>query len=96
MLRDLSILNPACETNNNLLESQVDEKIKATDIQADIVNVFVSLLTEFVKGARTKRYSRTDLITYSNVMLSIAKYYETKDYSYTWKSEEVQRAWVNA
>lgn len=81
---------------DNLLESQVDEKIAATDIQDDVVGTFVPLLTEFVKGARTKRYSRADLVKYSNVILSMGKFFETKDYSTTWKSNQFQRAWMKA
>ncbi|KAF4946020.1 hypothetical protein FGADI_11524 [Fusarium gaditjirri] len=81
---------------DNLLESQVDQKIAATDLFADVVDTFVPLLTEFVKGARTKRYSRSDLVKYSNVMLSMAKFYETKDFGTTWKSSQVQRAWMRA
>ncbi|KAH8683480.1 hypothetical protein BGZ61DRAFT_590307 [Ilyonectria robusta] len=80
----------------NILESQVDEKVADTDIQRDIVGVFVPLLMEFVKGARTKRLSRADLIKYSNTFLSMAKYYELKDYAFTWQSKEVEDAWVAA
>ncbi|RGP77985.1 glycosyl transferase [Fusarium longipes] len=81
---------------DNLLESQVDDKISSTDLQADVIGTFVPLLTEFVKGARTKQYSRADLIKYSNVILSMGKFFETKDYSTTWKSRESQRAWMRA
>ncbi|SPJ88071.1 uncharacterized protein FTOL_12540 [Fusarium torulosum] len=81
---------------NNLLESTVDEKIAGTDLQADVVGTFVPLLTEFVKGARTKRYSRADLVKYSNVMLSMSKFFESKDYGTTWKSSQFQQAWMKA
>ena len=81
---------------DNLLQSQVDEKVRDTDVQRDIVGVFIPLLKDFVKGARTRRYSREGLIKYSNVMLSMSKYYEHKDYSRTWESKEVERAWVDA
>ncbi|KAK0386712.1 hypothetical protein NLU13_6547 [Sarocladium strictum] len=81
---------------DNLLQSQVDEKIRDTDVQRDIVDLFIPLLRDFVKGARTKRYSRDDLIKYSNVMLSMSKYYEHKDYSRTWASKEVEDAWAEA
>lgn len=81
---------------DNLLQSQVDEKVQDTDVQRDIVGVFIPLLQEFVKGARTRRYSREDLIKYSNTMLSMSKYYEYKDYTRTWESREVEQAWVDA
>ncbi|KAK7432311.1 hypothetical protein QQZ08_001258 [Neonectria magnoliae] len=81
---------------DNILESQVDEKVADTDVQRDIAGVFVPLLMEFVKGARTKRLARPDLIKYSNTILSMAKYYEHKDYTFTWQSKEVEDAWVAA
>ncbi|KAG9251738.1 uncharacterized protein F5Z01DRAFT_627081 [Emericellopsis atlantica] len=81
---------------DNLLQSQVDEKVRNTEIQRDIVGVFIPLVKDFVKGARTKRYTRADLIRYSNVVLSMSKYYEQKDYSRTWESKEVEKAWVDA
>ncbi|CAI6086454.1 unnamed protein product [Clonostachys chloroleuca] len=81
---------------DNLLQSQVDEKVRDTDVQRDIVGVFIPLLKAFVKGARTRSYSRADLIKYTNVMLSFCKYYERKDYSRTWSSPEVEQAWVDA
>ncbi|CAG7564503.1 unnamed protein product [Fusarium equiseti] len=81
---------------DNLLQSHVDDKIAATDLQNDVVGTFVPLLTEFVKGARTKRYSRADLVKYSNVILSMGKFFETKDYTATWKSSQFQRAWMRA
>lgn len=80
----------------NILQSQVDDKIHDTDVQRDIAGVFIPLLKDFVKGARTKRYSRADLIKYTNVMLSISKYYEHKDYNCTWNSKEVEDAWAEA
>ncbi|KAM7186124.1 hypothetical protein V8F20_011530 [Naviculisporaceae sp. PSN 640] len=90
-----------CRTPNhgitdNLLESQVDDKIKNTDTKRDIVGQFIPLLTLFVKGARSKHISRRDIITYSNVMLDMFKYFEHKDYNKTWKSKEVAAAWVQA
>ncbi|ODA83515.1 hypothetical protein RJ55_02029 [Drechmeria coniospora] len=81
---------------DNILQSQVDEKMHDTETQRDIAGVFVPLLKDYVKGARTKRYSRADLVKYTNVMLSIAKYYEHKDYNRTWNSKEVEDAWAEA
>jgi hypothetical protein len=81
---------------DNLLQSQVDQKVHDTDVQRDIVGVFIPLIRDFVKGARTRRYSRADLIKYSNTVLSMSKYYEHKDYTRTWESREVEEAWVDA
>lgn len=81
---------------DNYLQSQVDEKIENTDDKYDIEQTFVPLLKAFVKGARSTRCSREELINYSNVILSISKYFEYKDYNRTWESPEVERAWVEA
>ncbi|SPO01406.1 uncharacterized protein DNG_04082 [Cephalotrichum gorgonifer] len=81
---------------DNLLQSEVDEKIEATDYRRDVEETFVPLLKAYVKGARTIRCSREDLITYSNAILSISKYFEFKDYNRTWESPEVEKAWVEA
>ena len=81
---------------DNLLQSQVDEKIDKTDIQQDIVGVFIPLLKHFVKGARTKRHTRAGLISCSNILLNMSKYFEQKDYNKTWQSKEVETAWIEA
>ncbi|KAL1412242.1 hypothetical protein Q8F55_003253 [Vanrija albida] len=81
---------------DNLLESQVDEKVDDTDLDRDIVGVFIPLLQQFVKGCRTKRYSYADIVHLSNVFLSMAKYYQYKDYTRTWRSVAVEEAWVAA
>jgi hypothetical protein len=81
---------------DNLLQSQVDEKVENTDVQRDIVGIFVPLLTNFVKGARMKRPSRADLISFSNTLLQISAYFEKKDYNKTWQSREVEVAWAEA
>jgi glycosyltransferase involved in cell wall biosynthesis len=81
---------------DNLLQSEVDRKIHNTDVRRDIVGTFVPLLKAFVKGARSRQVSRPDLIKYSNVMLTMFKYFEHKDYNDTWNSKEVASAWVEA
>lgn len=80
----------------NMMQSQVDDKIGNMDTQRDVVGVFVPLLRDFVRGARTKNYSRGDLVKYTNVFLSMSKYYERKDYNQTWSSRAVEDAWVEA
>lgn len=80
----------------NMMQSQVDDKIRDTDMQRDVVDVFIPLLRDFVKGARTKSYSRGDLVKYTNVFLSMSKYYEHKDYNQTWSSKVVEDAWAEA
>ncbi|PHH88176.1 hypothetical protein CDD83_7877 [Cordyceps sp. RAO-2017] len=80
----------------NILQSQVDEKIRDTDLQRDIIGVFIPLLKDFVRGARTKSYSHADLVRYTNVFLSMSKYYEHKDYNQTWSSKAVEDAWAEA
>ncbi|KAF7558003.1 hypothetical protein G7Z17_g335 [Cylindrodendrum hubeiense] len=81
---------------DDMLESVVDKKVADTDVQRDIIGTFVPLLMDFVKGARTRRLTRPDLIKFSNVILSMAKYYEHKDYTLTWLSQTVEDTWVAA
>jgi hypothetical protein len=81
---------------DNLLQSQVDEKIDNTIARQDISGTFIPLLRTFVKGARTKHASRKELLIYSNAMLAMAAYFEHKDYNKTWRSKEVETAWVEA
>ncbi|OAA44132.1 Glycosyl transferase, family 1 [Metarhizium rileyi] len=81
---------------DNILQSEVDANIHDTDTQRDITLVFVPLLKAFVKGARTKDYTRATLVTCTNAMLSMSKYFESKDYNTTWSSKQVQDAWVEA
>lgn len=81
---------------DNILQSEVDNHIRDTDAQKDIVRIFVPLLKDFVKGARTKDFTRASLVAYTNVMLSMSKYFESKDYNKTWSSKQVEDAWVEA
>jgi hypothetical protein len=81
---------------DNYLQSQVDEKIIDTDTKHDIVGVFIPYLKTFVKGARSRRYSRQSLIECSNAIMGMSQYFEFKDYNLTWDSREVQRGWIEA
>ncbi|KAF3761887.1 family 4 glycosyltransferase [Cryphonectria parasitica EP155] len=81
---------------DNLLQSEVDRKIGNTEIRRDILGTFVPILKQFVKGARTRSFTRPDLLHFSNVMLTMFKYFEHKDYNVTWNSKEVAAAWVEA
>lgn len=81
---------------DNLLQSEVDRKISNTETKRDIIGTFVPILKQFVKGARTRQVSRPDLLHFSNVMLTMFKYFEHKDYNVTWNSKEVAIAWSEA
>jgi hypothetical protein len=81
---------------DNLLQSQVDEKIQNTEVQRDIIGIFIPLLNAFVKGARTKHPSQADLISASNSILTMSSYFEEHDYNKTWQSKEVEKAWIEA
>ncbi|BEI94424.1 uncharacterized protein CcaverHIS019_0608830 [Cutaneotrichosporon cavernicola] len=81
---------------DNYLESQVDAKVQDTDLDRDIVGTFVPLVDAFVKGCRMKRLDYDDLLHMSNVFLSFGKYYELKDYTLTWRSPEIEQAWIAA
>lgn len=81
---------------DNLLQSEVDRKIGNTEIKRDILNTFVPLLKQFVKGARSRHIDRPGLLHYSNIMLTMFKFFEHKDYNEAWNSKEVAAAWAEA
>ena len=81
---------------DNLLQSQVDEKINSTSSRNDVVGSFIPLLRRFIKGVRMKQPSRLDLIECSNVLYNMCLYFQDKDYNRTWRSKEVEVAWVEA
>lgn len=81
---------------DNLLESQVDNKILNTKVQRDIVEVFVPLLKLFVKGARSRSISNHGMREYSDAVLALFEYFEERDYNKTWTSKEVATGWVEA
>lgn len=81
---------------DNLLQTQVDEKISNTDVRADVEQIFIPLLRSFVRGARSKRYDRHKLVVCSNVFLQMSKYLERCDFNKTWHSEQVREAWTQA
>lgn len=81
---------------DNLLQSQVEEKISKTDIRKDVVDIFIPLLRRFVKVTRTRRPTKLDLIDASDALFKMCVYFETSDYNRTWKSREIEVAWVDA
>jgi hypothetical protein len=81
---------------DNLLQSQVDRKIRNTAVHQDIVKTFVPLITLFVKGARSRKPTSSQLQQYSQVFIALSNYFENKDYNLTWQSKEVMSAWVDA
>ncbi|GAB7344908.1 hypothetical protein MBLNU457_3344t2 [Dothideomycetes sp. NU457] len=81
---------------DNLLQTQIDERIEQTRIKEDIEEIFVPLLRAFVKGARSRRYTRDDIATYSNVILRMNGFFERCDFNKTWTNELVWEAWMKA
>ncbi|KAG9511882.1 glycosyltransferase family 4 protein, partial [Aureobasidium melanogenum] len=81
---------------DNLLQSQVDDKIRLTEADGDVKTIFVPLLTQFVKGARMRRYTRKDLVTFTNVILQMNRFFEKRDFNKTWNSQHVWNAWIEA
>jgi hypothetical protein len=81
---------------NNLLQSEVEHRIRRTRLREDIIETFIPLLRTFVRGARTIRFSRADIIEYTQVVLKINHYFEDNDYLTTWRSKAVRNAWRDA
>ena len=80
---------------DNLLQTEVDERIHNTH-KRDIEETFIPLMKLWVRGARSIRHTRDDLLTYTNVVLNIQKYFSEKDYNTTWRAKEVLTAWREA
>jgi len=81
---------------DNLLQTQIDEHIEQTRVKEDIQEIFVPLLRVFVKGARSRRYTRDDIAMYSNVILRMNGFFERCDFNKTWANELVWEAWMEA
>lgn len=81
---------------DNLLQTQIDERITQTRVEEDIKSVFIPLMRTFVKGARMRRYTRSDLVTFSNVILQMNRYFEKCDFNKTWENKNVWNAWIEA
>lgn len=47
----------------------------------------------FVRGARSMRFTKADLLEYTQVILKINYYFEDNDYLTTWRSKAVKIAW---
>lgn len=80
---------------DNLLQTEVDERIRSTE-KRDIVETFIPLMKMWVRGARSIRHTKPALLTYTNVVLNIHNYFSEKDYNTTWRSKEVLIAWREA
>ena len=81
---------------DNLLQSQVDRKIRNTDVRHDVGKSFVPLIKLLVRGARSKKPTRAELQQYSQVFIAFSNFFEKKDYNTTWQSKEVMNAWAEA
>jgi len=81
---------------DNLLQLQVDKRIRRTRTQEDIIEKFIPLLKTVVHGARTIKISQKDLHEYTKTFLNINLYFEENDYLTTWRSKAVQKAWREA
>ncbi|KAH0279928.1 glycosyltransferase family 4 protein, partial [Aureobasidium melanogenum] len=81
---------------DNLLQTQIDERIYETRVEEDIKGIFIPLLTSFVKGARMRHYTRGDLIIFSNLILQMNRFFEKCDFNKTWNHKDVWDAWVQA
>lgn len=81
---------------DNLLQTQIDERFRQTRIDEDIKSIFIPLLRTFVRGARMRRYTREDLVMFSNVILQMNRYFEKCDFNKTWENKDVWNAWIEA
>jgi hypothetical protein len=81
---------------DNLLQTQVNMRVRQTRGTEDIIETFIPLLRAVVRGARTLSLSKKDIFEFTNTFLNIQKYFEENDYVTTWRSKAVQNAWREA
>lgn len=81
---------------DNLLQTQVEKRIRRTRLEEDIEQTFIPLLTAIVRGARTRILSKRDLAEFTKVFLNLNRYFEENDYLTTWRSKSVRKAWREA
>lgn len=81
---------------DNLLQTQVEKRIRRTRTKEDIENTFIPLLMSIVRGARTRTLSKKDLADFTKIFLNLNKYFEENDYLTTWRSKVVRKAWREA
>lgn len=77
---------------DNLLQSQVDQRARATS-KRNIKEIFIPILKRLIKGARTIRNSQQDLRELTIAFLRLNEYFETNDFMSTWRSAAVRRVW---
>ena len=77
---------------DNLLQTQVDYRARKTSSR-NIKEIFIPILKRLIKGARTIRPSQGDLRELTIAFLRLNEYFETNDYTSTWRSNAVKRVW---
>jgi glycosyltransferase involved in cell wall biosynthesis len=80
----------------NLLHSQVANRRRHTRKNADISEIFVPLLRNLVRCARTINLSKKDITLATETIMNMNLYFENNDYLATWRSKRVRRAWHEA
>ena len=81
---------------HNLLQTQVNMRVRKTRETEDIIKNFIPLLQAVVRGARTVSLSKKDIFECTNIFLNIQIYFEENDYLTTWRSKPVRKAWREA
>ena len=80
---------------DNLLQTEVDQRARATT-NRNIKQIFIPILKRIIKGARSLHNSKEDFQELTLCFLRLNEYFETNDYTTTWRSNAVKRAWREA
>ncbi|KAI3393112.1 hypothetical protein diail_4710, partial [Diaporthe ilicicola] len=76
----------------NYLDGQVEERIQLVS-EAEIRKNFVPILKILVRGARTKKFSKTDIHEVTQMLLDLNSFFEHRDWRQVWTSDTVRQAW---
>lgn len=76
----------------NYLDGQVEDRINSV-ADAEIEKNFVPILKVLIRGARTKKFTKTQIHELTQMLLDLNSYFENRDWRQVWKSEPVRRAW---
>lgn len=77
---------------HNLLQSEVDQRARVTSSR-NIKEIFIPILKRIIRAARTRYNTNQDLRELTLCFLRLNEYFETNDYTTTWRSNAVKRVW---
>jgi hypothetical protein len=88
----LDFLTPTHGIIENQLDTAMEEKLVDTNT-ADIKEKFLPILSSLVRGCRALEFNPTNVQEYTNALLKLNDYFETRNWGAVWNSSIVQAKW---